>query len=272
VYRLSLALAILAACGRVEFAQLPDGPPDDPDGDGVVGVADNCPTISNPEQYDEDGDGLGDACDPCPMLPGDAADSDGDGVGDACDPNPTVPGERFAVFETFRGGMPSGVTNQGVVSYGNGVAIITSAQDAINSITWPQPAGAGVVVWAQATITDVTPVGSGPRSVGAANAYDLTTDTGVACEHQLSITDVSIDGIVMLTTDSHLATVPSTFGVGTSSTFAAGKAGTSYSCVIQPGNIMQTTTLSQTLASPRVGIRTHGISATIDWVAIVVSP
>ncbi|MFO0759225.1 MAG: FG-GAP-like repeat-containing protein [Byssovorax sp.] len=36
----------------------------DPDGDGVLGAADNCPNDVNPSQLDSDGDGLGDACDP----------------------------------------------------------------------------------------------------------------------------------------------------------------------------------------------------------------
>jgi hypothetical protein len=37
--------------------------PDDPDGDGVVGGADNCPGVTNPSQSDGDGDGIGDTCD-----------------------------------------------------------------------------------------------------------------------------------------------------------------------------------------------------------------
>ncbi len=36
---------------------------DDPDADGVEGVADNCPIVFNPDQADGDGDGAGDACD-----------------------------------------------------------------------------------------------------------------------------------------------------------------------------------------------------------------
>lgn len=48
----------------------------DSDGDGVPGVADNCPSVANPPQLDEDGDGFGDACDLCR---GDNATGDNDG-------------------------------------------------------------------------------------------------------------------------------------------------------------------------------------------------
>jgi hypothetical protein len=37
--------------------------PDDPDGDGIGNLCDNCPVIPNPGQEDFDGDGLGDPCD-----------------------------------------------------------------------------------------------------------------------------------------------------------------------------------------------------------------
>lgn len=85
---------------------------DDPDGDGVIGAADNCPEVFNPirpldggAQPDADADGLGDPCDPtplpddldgdgtpnaldtCPSEPNpDQADADQDGKGDVCDP------------------------------------------------------------------------------------------------------------------------------------------------------------------------------------------
>ena len=59
----------------------------DLDGDGLLGLNDNCPMTFNPAQADADGDGVGDVCDNCPSQfnPG-QEDSDFDGLGDACDP------------------------------------------------------------------------------------------------------------------------------------------------------------------------------------------
>ena len=50
----------------------------DTDGDGVLDVNDNCPSLANANQADADGDGIGDVCDKCPNDP--QNDIDGDGV------------------------------------------------------------------------------------------------------------------------------------------------------------------------------------------------
>ncbi|MCP4632463.1 MAG: hypothetical protein GY855_06015, partial [candidate division Zixibacteria bacterium] len=57
----------------------------DPDMDGIIGTADNCPDEHNPLQTDFDLDLIGDPCDNCPYEynPG-QVDSDEDGTGDVC--------------------------------------------------------------------------------------------------------------------------------------------------------------------------------------------
>jgi hypothetical protein len=68
------------------LSDAPIGPGPDQDGDGVIDLLDNCPSVANPGQEDADGDGVGDACDNCPNTPSvDQVDTDGDGRGDACD-------------------------------------------------------------------------------------------------------------------------------------------------------------------------------------------
>ncbi len=89
-------LAGAYACGSGESVL-------DPDNDGVLDPADDCPTIPNPDQADVDADGVGDACDNClrdpnprvaagflaanawATLTGGQRDDDHDGYGNRCD-------------------------------------------------------------------------------------------------------------------------------------------------------------------------------------------
>ena len=69
---------------RLEFPQIPPpvvSGPLDPDGDNVLTLCDNCPTIANPGQQDSNGNGVGDVCEECTgdaCTCDDAACDDGD--------------------------------------------------------------------------------------------------------------------------------------------------------------------------------------------------
>jgi hypothetical protein len=82
----------IAGAGLVLLLMGGASPPSpDLDGDGILNVSDNCPEVSNPEQYDTDGDGVGNACDTCLSVsnPGlEQLDTDEDGIGDVCDACP----------------------------------------------------------------------------------------------------------------------------------------------------------------------------------------
>lgn len=96
---LALVVAVvLAACGQAvespngaSSSRLLDG---DPDGDGVVDIADNCPLEPNATQANRDGDEYGDPCDPCPttVLNGEGCpqDDDGDRIANTADNCPNV--------------------------------------------------------------------------------------------------------------------------------------------------------------------------------------
>lgn len=57
----SLTILLIGVTGCTTDDSTPEG--NDPDGDGVETVEDNCPDTPNPEQFDHDGDTLGDECD-----------------------------------------------------------------------------------------------------------------------------------------------------------------------------------------------------------------
>jgi hypothetical protein len=76
-------------CGETSgFSGFAVGTPVDTDGDFIVDLLDNCPTVVNFFQTDGDGDGAGNACDNCTVLANPTqTDADGDGYGNRCDPD-----------------------------------------------------------------------------------------------------------------------------------------------------------------------------------------
>ncbi|MBI4237727.1 MAG: thrombospondin type 3 repeat-containing protein [Deltaproteobacteria bacterium] len=58
----------------------------DPDSDAIQNSADNCPSVTNPDQGDGDDDTVGDVCDNCINVAfADQVDTDADNKGDVCD-------------------------------------------------------------------------------------------------------------------------------------------------------------------------------------------
>jgi hypothetical protein len=58
----------------------------DSDGDGILDLCDNCPTVANPDQADTDSDGYGDACPPPPPEPSVPESRSIDNCGALCGP------------------------------------------------------------------------------------------------------------------------------------------------------------------------------------------
>jgi hypothetical protein len=78
----------------------------DPDNDGLAGVWDNCPLVSNPDQADFDLDGQGDLCDACPAFatPSYAWFQTGDVDSDG---SVTVADILLVAEYVFKGGIPA---------------------------------------------------------------------------------------------------------------------------------------------------------------------
>ncbi len=89
----------------------------DTDGDGVLDINDNCPSVANADQMDTDGDGIGDVCDKCPNDRYNDIDGDGvcawtlagqppaDSIGVTVDNCPYVYNPKVAQWTDINGGI-----------------------------------------------------------------------------------------------------------------------------------------------------------------------
>lgn len=147
-----VAVAALAACGRVDFAARADALAADAPRADAVRLADTGDSLTVAcGTHDEDQDGVPDACDNCPALANDQLDSDGDGVGDACDPRPLSPTEHLALFEAFAGSgsaVPAGWTAVGGALWTvSGDDLHVVATDGSSAVLYPpDELGPGVVI------------------------------------------------------------------------------------------------------------------------------
>ena len=62
IFRQAAAFGAQMPHGPIPFDEPAGGYREDTDGDGRADIADNCPSVWNPDQSDSDGDGVGDAC------------------------------------------------------------------------------------------------------------------------------------------------------------------------------------------------------------------
>lgn len=166
-----------------------DTTPEDEDGDGVADSADNCPGLTNPDQFDEDADATGDPCDACPQLADPAADQDGDrdGIGDGCDPRPDVGGDVLVYWNGFHvpgAGLPEPlamVHGSGARwTVAGGALVFTRADD-----DWGLPAfDTGSATHSSDTTVEITASYTGGDASAAGAAVDVAGNDIDASECQ----------------------------------------------------------------------------------------
>lgn len=268
---IALLLAALAGCGRFGFEGDDEGAPLDGDGDGVADERDNCPAIENADQDNEDGDPLGDACDPCPPYAGSApsADQDLDGVGDLCDPAPNRAGDKLVVFAGFAR-MPPGIELFGSWTIANGRASVRSSLDELGGATWIV-SGRSETVSTRATIDEM--FGDlRARPVGVVHELDAPNGEGVMCVFGINPSNLEVYAIANNKNTAALALVPTSATVGSSSTFASRRVGTSYTCDVEHLDTPLVASAPLVSTPNRAGLVVRSASATFDWAMIVSSP
>lgn len=268
------------ACGAGGFCRAPDSEsscsdpgktdsdPDDVDGDGVMNVDDNCPTIKNSDQANEDGDRFGDACDPCPPFadPPVLDDPDGDGVSGACDPFPTLPGDRIALFEGFAlPSLPHEWSSVGDWSFSQGDAVITEG-DARASLFVTRTTTARQTVATQFVVGGLSGT---DQQIGTMQLADTSRDVECVLDHVRPTQDfIEIANVVGGAIQIVEATMAPPFE-RTTVTFSHRRVGTQHVCGDGPAT---TTGVTPFVAGPLdLGVVTRSVSARVKWVLVVES-
>ncbi len=149
----------------------------DSDNDGIVDADDNCPGMSNADQFDEDRDMIGDVCDICPISANNA-DSDSDGVGDGCDLDPDN-ADRILVFENFQTDPMQHHFGAAAFTLGNGKLNVVPNGNLPAGLAWAPPGGVSTgTIFTSVSITQNTGT---PYYAGTLDGWNATTGIGVAC-------------------------------------------------------------------------------------------
>ena len=253
-----------------------DAPLGDPDGDGIVGAADNCPTVANPDQGNEDGDKFGDACDPCPIEANNTpSDPDGDGVADSCDPMPNMAGNQILLFEGFHDALPAGWMLASATKVGDEVRIVASGTNH-SFISPPLDAPTKVTIMTRATIEQTT--GKNDADFGVTTPYNPANDDAIRCElysptaQQTANRDLSLWDSIRST---EIGSQPFAWVTGTPYLVSLQRADTSYTCRAgQPNGtpVVASGTSTSLPSQQKFALRTYAASVLISYVLIVANP
>ncbi len=260
----------------------------DSDGDGHADDADNCPALANPHQDDADVDGTGDVCDLCPgSFDGSTPiNVDNDQLGDLCgDPSPSSK-QCVAWFDGFGTGRTAAryasPPGHGTWQIGGGTARQgdAAATDALLYLTSPLVAPAAVVT--HAAVTSVASIsGATTWEVGAAV---MITDTNLPVPSAglglVSQASTATTALVMArrfsATNGEVANAADALrplNDGLAATIAADARGALTARVRfddTPGVTLATTATAVLTGNGAIGVRTHHIAATFDYVLVAV--
>jgi hypothetical protein len=242
----------------------------DDDGDTVKNADDNCPLLANPNQANEDGDRFGDVCDPCPPIADSfpVVDPDGDNVSGNCDPEPDTPGDRIVAFEGFTTpALPAGWSMLGNWSFDGEHAVIVSDSGDLNLLSTPVPAASTrLTVVTEFLVDDI--VGNGTREIGPVQMLQSQPGRSIHC--QLRRAGAGPQIAIIDTAGPTVDIGDSSFEAGQVTTMTNRRSGSTYRCDDKLVTVAGSSTF--TTPAPAAGMRTHSVSAHVEWILIVGSP